>query len=327
MIKNQAISKPTEPVIRSDISYIMDGYSPLSPNSKGFYRDFNEQMNQIILSEKMKKALEKGNLRPPSSMGSFGERSYPATEHQIIDSKFRQTGSTWKGGVYSVGTPNAYHPESRTSLIEKSKLKTPEEVFKPHQFPLLDFKRKEMINQVKEKKETRGSFLETLMLHNEIMPQDNDMLVDLMSKVPGAMTEGPVGRKTAILTKEWIEKKKDQNGGLCWGAAELAIVEIARQTYINCSERGECILLALSAYKKTLEERETNRVADVKMLKERLKTSTNEVIASIQARETQLVVQLSEALSEKKGLADKLEQMEAELESKSNAIERYILVK
>jgi hypothetical protein len=54
----------------------------------------------------------------------------------------------------------------------------------------------------------------------------------------------------------------------------------------------------------------------------RLKASTNEVIASIQARETQLVVQLSEAISDKNALVHKMDQMKSEIDSKTIAYER-----
>lgn len=147
------------------------------------------------------------------------------------------------------------------------------------------------------------------------MPQDDVMLKDMLAKVPGGLSEEPAGRRAAVLTKEWIKGRQDKDGKLAWGAAELAIIEIARQVYLSCSERGECILMALSAYKQTANEREAKRLEDYQKLKAGIAASSNSILAEYNEREKRTVLSLAESMAEANSTKKELESAKAELAS------------
>lgn len=287
---------------KSDVSYLMDDYSTLSPHTRLFYKEINDEMNRIVREEEIKKsqvAADQRSLTPP---GSIGERSVPF-EHTAPVNPYKK----------AVGGPKGFNLKSYTS-IDATTLRTSDRFIKDVLLPNIDQKNEKRAD-FKAKREVKGSFLDLLLDFSNIMPQDDAMLKDLLAKVPGGLSEEPAGRRAAMLTKKWIIEKQNEAGKLDWPAAELAIIEVARQVYLSCSERGECILMALSAYKQASDEREQQRIESFQKLKAGLTASSNNILAEYNEREKRTVISLAEALADANSTKKELDAAKIELAS------------
>lgn len=309
-IQQNLAKKAVERERKVDVSYLMDDLSCHSPHTRMFYKEINDEINRIALAEALKKKQLLVDQRSISPQGSEGERSNPYEQN----APFGPSKSSAKlSQIYTVGGSKTFNPKSYTS-IDGLTGSTSNRFIKDVLLPNVEQKTEQRADY-KAKRKNKGSFLDLLLDYSNIMPQDDVMLKDMLAKVPGGLSEEPAGRRAAMLTKEWIKGRQDKDGKLAWGAAELAIIEIARQVYLSCSERGECILMALSAYKQTADEREAKRLEDYLKLKAGIAASSNSILAEYNEREKRTVLSLAESMAEANSTKKELESTKAELAS------------
>lgn len=291
----------------------LEKISIFTPETQEFYRDLNTQMNNVVNQELERKREEERLKKKRNSIhlsvedsSNYGETKGNQKKCPTLQEKI---------SAYATGVKKQAKFPSQNSF-EKLETRKSERFIGNKELPPLEFKQEEVKNEAKK------TFVDLMAKYESILPSDDTLLKDLIAKVPGSFGDGPAGRKSASLVIDWMHSNIDKEGVASWNSAQLAVVEMARQCYMSCSERGEAIILALSAFKKGFDAKEKQRLQEVNKIISETKAQGEKLKTQAKQREEGLSIELALCIKENSDLKSRIDHLTSELESSKNMNEK-----